>query len=82
MTVTEAETRAAEARERMNQTASRIQARLEPHALATQAKEAGLSAAKSGLDTARSNPAAVAGGVAVVGLLLNRRRICRLFKRK
>ncbi|HJO64136.1 MAG TPA: phosphatase [Sphingomonas sanguinis] len=82
MTVAEAEARAAEARERMNQTASRIQARLEPKALAAQAKEAGLSAACSGLETAKNNPATVAGGVAVLGLLLNRRRIARLFKRK
>jgi ElaB/YqjD/DUF883 family membrane-anchored ribosome-binding protein len=82
MTVVEAEVRAAAARERMNQTASRLQARLEPHALASQAKEAGMSAAKSSLDCAKSNPAAVAGGVAVLGLLLNRRRIARLFKRK
>lgn len=82
MTVSEAELRAAEARERLNHTAARIQARLEPQALAAQAKEVSLSAAKSGLDSARSNPAAVAGGVAVLGLLLNRRRIARLFKRK
>jgi uncharacterized protein (TIGR03382 family) len=34
------------------------------------------------LDSAKNNPAAVAGGVAVLGLLLNRRRIARLFKRK
>lgn len=82
MTVSEAELRAAEARERMNQTAARIQARLEPQALAAQAKEFSLSAAKSGIDSARNNPAAVAGGVAVLGLFLNRRRIARLFKRK
>ncbi|BCI69742.1 hypothetical protein SUS17_364 [Sphingomonas sp. S17] len=82
MTVSEAEIRAAEARERLNRTAGRIQARLEPHALAAQAKEVSLSAAKSGLDSAKNNPAAVAGGVAVLGLLLNRRRIARLFKRK
>ena len=82
MTVSEAEIRAAEARERLNRTAGRIQARLEPHALAAQAKEVSLSAAKSGLDSAKNNPAAGAGGVAVLGLLLNRRRIARLFKRK
>ena len=82
MTVSEAEIRAAEARERLNRTAGRIQARLEPHALVAQAKEVSLSAAKSGLDSAKNNPAAVAGGVAVLGLLLNRRRIARLFKRK
>ncbi|WP_267433335.1 DUF3618 domain-containing protein [Sphingomonas sp. GM_Shp_1] len=82
MTVAEAEVRAAAARERMNHTVSRLQARLEPQALAAQAKEAGLSAAKSSLDCAKSNPATVAGGVAVLGLLLNRRRIARLFKRK
>ncbi|WP_294235968.1 phosphatase [uncultured Sphingomonas sp.] len=82
MTVAEAEARAAEARERMNQTASRIQARLEPQALAAQAKEAGMCAARSGIETAKNNPATVAGGVAVLGLLLNRRRIARLFIRK
>ncbi|WP_375242845.1 hypothetical protein [Sphingomonas parapaucimobilis] len=82
MTVAEAEIRAAEARERLNGTASRIQARLEPQALAAQAREAGITAAKSGLESAKSNPVAVAGGVAVIGLLLNRRRIARLFKRK
>lgn len=82
MTVAEAEIRAAEARERLNGTASLIQARLEPQALAAQAREAGITAAKSGLESAKSNPAAVAGGVAVIGLLLNRRRIARLFKRK
>lgn len=38
MTVAEAEIRAAEARERLNGTASRIQARLEPQALAAQAR--------------------------------------------
>ncbi|WP_322965581.1 phosphatase [Sphingomonas fuzhouensis] len=82
MTVVEAEMRAAAARERLNGTAARIQARLEPQALAAQAREAGVSAAKCGLESAKSNPAAVAGGVAVLGLLLNRRRIARLFKRK
>ncbi len=82
MSVTEAEVRAAAARERMSHTASKLQARLEPHALAAQAKEASLSAAKSSLDCAKSNPATVAGGVVVLGLLLNRRRIARLFKRK
>ncbi|MEG3090110.1 DUF3618 domain-containing protein [Sphingomonas sp. PB1R3] len=82
MTVTEAEARAAEARERMNHTVSRIQARLEPKALAAQAKEASMSAACSGLESAKNNPAAVAGGVAVLGLILNRRRIAGLFKRK
>lgn len=82
MSATEAEIRAAEARERMSKTAARIQARLEPQALAAQAKEAGISAAKCGLESAKSNPGAVAGGVAVLGLLLNRRRIARLFQRK
>ena len=82
MTVAEAEIRAAEARERLNGTASRIQARLEPQALAAQARDAGITAAKSGLESAKSNPVAVAGGVAVIGLLLNRRRIARLFQRK
>ncbi|MDQ1156237.1 ElaB/YqjD/DUF883 family membrane-anchored ribosome-binding protein [Sphingomonas sp. SORGH_AS 950] len=82
MTVAEAELRAAEARERLNKTASRIQARLEPQALAAQARDAGRTAAKCGLEGAKNNPGAVAGGVAVIGLLLNRRRIARLFKRK
>lgn len=82
MTVVEAEARAAEARERMNHTAARIQARLEPQALAAQAREAGLSAARTGLASAKNNPATVAGGVAVLGLVLNRRRIVGLFKRK
>ncbi|KQO52783.1 hypothetical protein [Sphingomonas sp. Leaf257] len=82
MTIAEAEIRAAEARERLNATASRIQAKLEPQALAAQAREASVTAAKCGLESAKSNPAAVAGGVAMLGLFLNRRRIARLFKRK
>ncbi|WP_343525168.1 phosphatase [Sphingomonas sp.] len=82
MSVTEAEARAAEARERMNRTAARIQAKLEPQALAIQARDAGLCAARIGLETAKDNKAAVAGGVAILGLLLNRRRIASLFKRK
>ncbi|MET4896052.1 phosphatase [Sphingomonadaceae bacterium jetA1] len=82
MTVDEAELRAAEARERLNRTVGRLQARLEPQAIASQAREAGLSAARSGVQIARSNPAAVAGGIAAIGLFLNRRRIARLFTRK
>lgn len=42
MTVSEAEIRAAEARERLNRTAGRIQARLEPHALAARRRSQSL----------------------------------------
>ena len=81
-----AERRATQARERLAGDLHKLQAKLNPKALARDAArsaaDAGQSAASSGLDYAIANPAPVAGAVAVTGLFLFRRRIARLFRRK
>ncbi len=77
-----AELQAAEARQRLSETVAQLQARLDPKALAEDAKQAGLLAAKAGLDGARRNPGIMAGAVAAAGLLLARHRIFELVGRK
>ncbi|WP_425230103.1 phosphatase [Sphingomonas sp.] len=81
-----AERRAAAAKERLTNDLHRLQVKLNPKALALDAArtaaDRGQSAAESGLDYARANPAPVAGVVAVTGLFLFRKRIIGLFRRK
>lgn len=84
--ISAAERRATQARERLTDDLHRLQAKLNPRTLAKDAvrsaSDAGQSAATSGIDYARANPAPVAGAVAVTGLFLFRHRIARLFRRK
>ena len=77
-----AELQAAEARQRLSGTVSQLQARLDPKLLAEDARQAGLMAARAGVDGARRNPGLVAGAVATAGLLLARHRIFALFTRR
>ena len=81
-----AERRAVQARERLSDDFQRLQVRLNPKTLAKDAArsaaDAGQSAAASGLDFAKANPAPIAGAVAVTGLFLLRHRIAKLFPRK
>lgn len=81
-----AERRAAAAKERLSDDLHRLQVRLKPATLARDAArtaaDKGQSAAESGLEFARANPASVAGAVAVTGALLFRRRLVALFRRK
>lgn len=86
----QAEARAALAREKLNTTVGALQAQLEPQVLIQKARDTavdgGERAARASVDAARRNPAALAGGVALVAALLGRRRIAggvrRLFGRK
>lgn len=81
-----AEAEAAEARERLSATLSRLQVRLNPRTLALSAArdvaDKGSAAAQAGLNTAVRNPGAVAGASALAGLFLARHRIAALFRRK
>lgn len=77
-----AEADAALARQRLSGTVAQLQARLDPKLLAEEAKDAGFSAARAGVDGARRNPGIIAGAVAATGLFLARHRIARLFRRK
>ena len=81
-----AERRATLARERLSEDLQRLQVKLNPKTLAREAARSaadkGQEAAESGLEYARSNPAPIAGAVAVTGLFLFRKRIARLFRRK
>lgn len=80
-----AERREAEARERLIATLHELQAKLNLKALARQLSrrvaDAGESAARTGVDAARRNPAPVAGAAAVGLALLARHRIAGLFRR-
>lgn len=85
-----AEARAALARERLNMTVGALQAQLEPQALVQKAKDhavdGGERAARASVAAARDNPAALAGGVALVAAFFGRHRIAggvrRLFGKK
>jgi hypothetical protein len=85
-----AEARAALAREKLNTTVGALQAQLEPQVLIQKAKEhavdGGERAARASAEVARRNPAALAGGVALLAAFLGRHRIVggvrRLFGKK
>ncbi|HEU0045136.1 phosphatase [Sphingomonas sp.] len=81
-----AERRAALAKERLAESAHRLQAKLNPKTLAREAARSatdkGRTYARAGVDAARQNPAPVAGAVAATGLFLLRHRIAGLFRRK
>lgn len=80
-----AQARSTAARARLSDTMSQLQARLNPRMLAQDAAtglvEKGKSVAAEGMETARQNPAAVAGGAAALGLVLARRPLTRLLQR-
>ncbi|WP_298092858.1 DUF3618 domain-containing protein [uncultured Sphingomonas sp.] len=78
----DAEAQAAAARERLSHTVGQLQARLDPKLLAREAREAGLQAARSGVDNARRNPGVVAGATGLLGLFLVRKPLCRLLRRR
>ena len=84
--IADAERTAAAARERVSGTLAALQVKLNPRRMARQAvrdaTDRGSSAAMSSLETARRNPGATAGIVAMAGLFLARRRITSLFRRK
>jgi hypothetical protein len=86
LTLAEAEAQAAAARERLSTTLGKLQVRLNPRTLASQAArevaDKGSAAAQASLNTAVRNPGAVAGATAVAGLFLARHRIASLFRRK
>lgn len=81
-----AEANATLARERLSSTFGLLQAKLNPKVIARDAAqglaEAGTSAAKSGVETAKRNPGAVAGITALAGLFLARHKLGALFGRK
>lgn len=80
-----AEARSTAARARLSATLSLLQARLNPRALAHEATtnmvEKGKAVAAEGLETAKQNPVAIAGGAAAIGLVLARRPLTRLLQR-
>lgn len=80
-----AEARAALARERLGSTVETLQAQLDPQVLLTKAKagvvDGGERAARASVDAARRNPAAVAGGIALIAAFLGRRRIAATARR-
>lgn len=79
-----AEIEATLARERLSSTLAVLQARLAPKRLARRAvdevTDAGTTAAKVGVATARRNPAALAGLAGIVGLFLARHRLAGLVR--
>ncbi len=81
-----AEARAAAAKQRLGATVNELQDRLAPQALAKDAvetlSEAGRKALDSGVETAKANPALVAGGAAALLAFFNRRRLWSLVRRK
>jgi hypothetical protein len=77
-----AEAEAALARERLSGTVAQLQAKLDPKALAEEAKDAGLSAVRAGAEGARRNPGIIAGAAAATGLLLVSGPIARFFRRR
>lgn len=80
-----AETRAAEARRRLDGTVGQLQAELEPRRLARVALAEvtgnGERLARAGAETARRNPGAIAGATALFVAVLARKRIARLFRK-
>lgn len=88
--VVRAEARVAEARARLSATMGTLQRQLTPQKLAQDVRD-GLSegaqaTARATVDAARRNPAAVAGGIALVALVAGRRKIASgirgLFRRR
>jgi hypothetical protein len=81
-----AEARAAAARQRLTATVGELQERLAPQALAKDAVEtlsdAGRKALDSGVETAKANPALVAGGAAALLAFFGRKRLWSLVRRK
>lgn len=85
-----AEARAALAREKLNTTVGALQAQLEPQILIQKARDTavdgGERAARASVDAAKRNPAALAGGAALLAAFLGRRSILggvrRLFGKK
>ncbi|MGJ3626348.1 hypothetical protein AB5I41_04420 [Sphingomonas sp. MMS24-JH45] len=86
----QAEARAALAREKLNTTVGALQAQLEPQVLMGRAHKPPSTAAnarpRASVDVAKRNPAALAGGVALVAAFFGRRSIVggvrRLFGKK
>ena len=80
-----AEARAAQARERLGQTVETLQAQLDPQLLMQKAKDSvadgGGRAARASVRAAKRNPAAVAGGVAVIAAFLGRHRLASAARR-
>lgn len=84
-TVTLAEERAAAARQRLSNTVSTLQARLNPRVVARDAvenlQETGEKALRSGVETAKAHPEAAVWAVTLVTAWAARHRIGRLFRR-
>lgn len=85
-TVADAEARVADARQRLTRTVGTLQTRLDPRAMARETVDGltakGELALRTGMDTARRNPAAVAGAAALLVAVLARKRIARMLTRK
>lgn len=77
-----AEERATEARKRLSTTIGQLQARLDPKLLAEDARQAGIHAAKAGIDSARRNPGIVTGALALASLLIARRQVAGWLSRR
>ena len=81
----EAERDAAVARERLSSTVSTLQVKLDPKTLARSTvndlADRGTAAAKAGVDSARRNPAIVAGVAILAGLFFARRPIANAIRR-
>ena len=81
-----AEHRATLAKERLANSAHRLQAKLNPKTFAREAArnaaDKGQTYARAGVDAAKENPAPIAGAVVATGLFLLRHRIAGLFRRK
>lgn len=83
--IAQAERSAAVARERIGDTLSALQRKLNPKRVARRAMrdaaDRGSTAAITGVETARRNPGAAAGITALAGLFLARHRIAATFRR-
>jgi len=77
-----AEANATAARDRLARDLAEFQARLDPRLIAQAAVEQGREAGLASVETARRNPGAVAGAAGLVGILLLRKPLRRLFRRK
>lgn len=79
--LTAAEHHATVARQRLSSTLSELQQRLAPKRLAREAARDLAEASRTGADTVRNNPGAIAGVSALAGLFLARHRIAALIGR-
>lgn len=77
-----AETKATAARDKLTRDLAEVQERLDPRLIAQAAVEQGREAGLASVETARRNPGAVAGAAGLLGVLLFRKPIRRLFRRK